>query len=199
VYENPSLYKSQVSEQEYQVGRLLIEDFEKSGIHMEKDKRKAYVSLYDKILQNGQEFVTNAGPAIDHIEISNPYTVLEGLPKEAIASLVSYSEKEDTALIPIGHPISHYILKCGNEIVREKVWRALNSGSDRQIHVLEEMLKTRHDIANLVGRNNYAEVHLQDKMAKTPGKNIVIIILTLPFLHRNRIIVSKFSSETPST
>ena len=51
---------------------------------------------------------------------------------------------------------------------------ALNSANDYQVGVLEELLKTRADLAKLLGKANYAELHLQDKMVEKPGifKNI---------------------------
>lgn len=173
---------SDMSHQERRVGRLLIKDFENSGIHMPDARRRRFVELNDKVLQLGQEFVTNSGPSVDYVKIKDPYSSLDGVSTRVIESLIpssSTSSKSSKrhrpissyAIIPIRHGVAYHILKSAtNESVRERVFIGLNSGSIQQIQVLDEMLKTRGEIASLLGRKSYADLHLSDSMAKSPGK-----------------------------
>ncbi len=168
---------SEMSPQERRVGRLLIKDFENSGIHMPDSRRRQFVELNDKVLQLGQEFVTNSGPSMDYVKIKDPYSSLDGVEKRVIDSLIPHSSlptrRQSTpshAIIPIRHGVAYHILKSAtNESVRENVFIGLNSGSMQQIQVLDEMLKTRGEIASLLGRRSYADLHLSDSMAKNPG------------------------------
>ena len=49
-----------MSPQEARVGELLLEDFEKSGIHMPKTQKDTFIALNDKIRELGHEFIAHA-------------------------------------------------------------------------------------------------------------------------------------------
>jgi len=52
---------------------------------------------------------------------------------------------------------------------RRKVYTAANYSSPEQIEVLEALLRTRGQLARLVGSDSFAHMALGDKMAKSPG------------------------------
>jgi Zn-dependent oligopeptidase len=78
-------------------------------------------------------------------------------------------------------PDGHYVIDsrqwCGtvlarqhpDEETRRKVWTAANTSSADAVETLEELLLTRSKLARTVGLENWAQVALSDKMAKTPG------------------------------
>ncbi|KAJ3386008.1 Mitochondrial intermediate peptidase [Lobulomyces angularis] len=179
---NPAV-QSLMSEQEKRVGALLTMDFENSGIHMPAETRKKFVELNDLVLELGQEFVTNSNPSVAYIEVENPYKALAGIPVKVIASI----SKKQKAIIPIGSNISYLILKkCENEETRKAVFIALNSGSKSQVECLDLMLKTRGELARLLSKKSYAELHLSDKMAKNP-ENVMKFLLSLSSKHKSRM------------
>jgi intermediate peptidase len=167
-YEDPVINLG-MSDQEKRVAKLLIMDFKQSGIHMPEEKRARFVELNDHVARLGQEFIRNSyGTAVPFVKIKDPYQALEGLSLRVIESVSSRGAR--TAAIPIGHNVSHYILRsCKDEDVRRRIYVALNSGSAGQIKVLEDMLGKRDELAKLLGRESFSDMHLMDKMAKNPG------------------------------
>ncbi|KAG6871902.1 Mitochondrial intermediate peptidase [Termitomyces sp. Mi166 len=56
-----------------------------------------------------------------------------------------------------------------SEEPRRRLYIAANSSTPEQIRILEELLRTRGELAKLVGKESYAAMTLGDKMAKTPA------------------------------
>ncbi len=52
---------------------------------------------------------------------------------------------------------------------RRKIYIAANSSTPEQIEILETLLRTRGQLARLVGTESFAQMALGDKMAKSPG------------------------------
>ena len=52
---------------------------------------------------------------------------------------------------------------------RRKVYIAANSSTLEQIDILETLLRTRGQLARLVGSESFGHMALGDKMAKSPG------------------------------
>jgi intermediate peptidase len=52
---------------------------------------------------------------------------------------------------------------------RRRVYTAANTSSREQIEVLERLLRARAELAQLVGKESFADITLGDKMAKCPG------------------------------
>jgi intermediate peptidase len=58
---------------------------------------------------------------------------------------------------------------ASGEEPRRKIYIAANYSSPQQIEVLEALLRTRGQLARLVGSDSFAHMALGDKMAKSPG------------------------------
>ena len=56
-----------------------------------------------------------------------------------------------------------------DEDVRRRLTVAAQAAPEEHVEVLDELLRTRARLAALVGRDSWAEVALEDKMARTPG------------------------------
>ena len=57
------------------------------------------------------------------------------------------------------------------EEARRRIYIASHSSTPEQIELLERMLSTRARLARLVGRESFAAMALDDKMAKNPSKS----------------------------
>ena len=57
---------------------------------------------------------------------------------------------------------------------RRRVYIAANSSTPDQIEILETLLRKRAELARLVGRESFAHMTLDDKMAKTPGMSSLL-------------------------
>ncbi|KAG4090217.1 Metalloproteases [Neocallimastix lanati (nom. inval.)] len=198
---------SKLSSEEKIVAKILLEDFENSGIHMPPEKRREFIELQDKIARLGHKFTLNAYTEFKPIEIENPREVLKGLPyklqnhiiyKVRDKSVINHSsedidkdEDENNKYVPykeiaiIGEPyVAQQILQTvKNEEIRKKVYLELNSSLDEQIKTLEDMLFLRGDLANLIGYSSYAEMNIKDKMAKNQ-ENVLNFLKNMSKLYK---------------
>ncbi|KAI8851156.1 hypothetical protein BC829DRAFT_425054 [Chytridium lagenaria] len=143
----------------YELPELLLVDFEKSGVNMPSKTRDRFVDLNDRILKLGHEFIEAASKT------------LLGVPKDVVSEVLRKGSRwKDTAVVSTDSAAAISILKTArNEDVRRLVFLGMNSAVQEQIDILEELLKTRGDLARLLEKNSYADLYLSDKMAKTPA------------------------------
>ncbi|KAJ3096366.1 Mitochondrial intermediate peptidase [Physocladia obscura] len=168
------------------VAQLLMKDFRKSGIHLSGSDRKRFVSVSDHILSLGNKFVrASSQPSCETIEIENAQASLTGVDPRLVYQLTRSSPNNDNniAVIHMDHPnatlSANLILKTArNENVRRFVYRALNSASEESVATLEELLKKRAELANLLGSSSYSEMWLGDKMATSP-ENVMFFLASL--------------------
>lgn len=152
-----------MDEEEYRSAMVLLHDFEKSGIHLPSKKREEFIHLSDLIIHLGRNFIQQNPRAIDTVKI--PVSELTGIP------IHQTHVKNGFAYIPTDSPQAQTILKYAkNEQVRKQVYQSIYSATEESIDTLESLMKTRAQLATLVGNSSFAELHLQDKMAKNPGK-----------------------------
>lgn len=149
----------------YAVATPFLRDFEKSGIHLPSSSRAQFVTLSQSILQLGRKFLQNASEPRDPIliqaaELEEAFgapavrRMLDG-DKEAWIDPTSWEGR----VLARQHP---------KEDIRRRLYLGANSSPTSHVQVLEELLRTRGQLARLVGRDSWADVALEDKMAKTP-------------------------------
>lgn len=154
------------SPDEYAAAIVFLRDFEKSGIHLPNKQRAQFVDLSDKIIHLGREFIQMNPRAIKQVKI--PQSALAGVSPTVTRSIVG---KDGYAYVPTDSGECQMILKYAmNEHVRQQVYESMNSATKDSVAVLEQLMRTRSDLATLVGKNSYAELQLQDKMARNPSK-----------------------------
>jgi intermediate peptidase len=155
---------SQFSSEELQVANTFLRDFEKSGIHLPSSDREQFVHLSDKIITLGRQF-TQILPqkCVNHIDVD--VSLLEGLHFGS-----SRDTKENVASLSTRAWEAQMVLKfVKDEGVRKQMYIAANSATREQITLLEDLLKTRAELAKLVGMESYSHMFLIDKMVKNPG------------------------------
>ncbi|KAI8142203.1 peptidase family M3-domain-containing protein [Fennellomyces sp. T-0311] len=159
---------------EHAAAIVFLRDFEKSGIHLPNKQREQFVELSDRIIQLGREFVQREPRGVDRIRV-DPAS-LNGLGQSVSRSSL---DKDGYMHIPTNSHECQVILKyASNENVRRQVYEAVNSANRDSVHILELLMKTRAELANLVGRSSFADLQLQDKMAKSPA-NVRAFLRTL--------------------
>lgn len=154
------------------VASQFLSDFEKSGIHLPDSQRRLFVDISDQILVLGRTFTTlpeaeldpndesKAVPiSLDELSKWNPSLARE-LEVPAGQKIFLHANSPEGQAIRREHPDGD---------VRRRFYIAAYKSSPDRIRVLEDLLKKRGHLARLVGKRNYAEVALVDKMAKTPG------------------------------
>ncbi|KAJ3214385.1 Mitochondrial intermediate peptidase [Dinochytrium kinnereticum] len=183
-YSDESIRKH-LSIEELRVAELLLVDFEKSGVNMSAKTRDRFVDLNDRILRLGHEFVSNGYSSVREVEVEAASKKLVGVPKDIVADAMRRGSRwKDTAVISTDSAAAINVLRTArDEEVRRLVFLGMNSADPEQISILEEMLKTRGELAQLLKKNSYADLYLSDKMAKTP-ENVVSFLTSLANAHK---------------
>ncbi|CAB4257125.1 similar to Saccharomyces cerevisiae YKL134C 37165 Mitochondrial intermediate peptidase [Maudiozyma barnettii] len=158
-----------LSKEEIKVGKILLEDFEKSGICMTSEIRDKFISLSQDISLIGQDFINSTGVA------RKKYIFIKAkeLEDSGITIFILSRLKMDSTgrhyKIPTYGALPLAILKTSSsENIRKQIWIALHSCPDEQITRLTHLIKLRSILANLMGKSSFAEYQLDGKMAKTP-------------------------------
>ncbi|CAG8718689.1 1245_t:CDS:2, partial [Dentiscutata erythropus] len=180
VISTPSI-SSQFSSEERQVAHIFLRDFEKSGIHLPSSDRDKFVQLSDKIITLGRKFT--------HSQILKSTNIIE-VDASCLDGLhTGWSTKNsDTARLSTKPWEAQMVLKLiKDENIRKKMFIASNSATKEQIDLLENLLRTRGELARLLGMDSYSHVFLIDKMIKNPD-HVQKFLRTLADHHRPKAL-----------
>ena len=159
-----------LSPEAYQTALIFWRDFEKSAIDLPPEQRKKFVSLSSDILVLGRRFLegTNAPRPPTSISPSE----LKGLKDKGMGvrlQLQAQFTQRDLLVYPGSLQAQMIMRSAPGEEPRKRIYMAANSSTPEQIDTLESLLRKRAELARLVGRDSFAHMTLDDKMAKTPG------------------------------
>jgi mitochondrial intermediate peptidase len=161
-WETPEVH-SQWNEEERMVAVLLMRDFAKSGIHLPAHQRQQFVSLSNEIAQLGNDFVEQMSHAKDYAFLS--IRQLDGMDPTIIQNL----KWRERAQVPVSSRWSKQVLQSVKEPdARKEMYMAERAASKKTIAILEQLILRRAQIAKLTGFDNFAQMALVEKMAKTP-------------------------------
>ncbi len=162
-----------------------LRDFRLAGVALEDDKKARYGEIKKQLSELTSKFsdnVLDATMAWSNLIIDE--SELAGLPESALAGakqLAESKEKEGWLLnldFPSYFPVMTY---CDNRELRKEVYTAFSTRASDQgpnarefdnTENIQEILKLRHELAQLLGFDNYAEYSLATKMAESPDKVI---------------------------
>ncbi|KAJ1310196.1 hypothetical protein OPQ81_006940 [Rhizoctonia solani] len=136
---------ARLSPEQKQVALLFIRDFEKSGIHLPEAQRSQFVTLSDTILSIGRQFLTEAAA-----------------PRPDLKDI----RKGEVWVTPNSWEARMILRYAKNPNVRREVFTASNALIPEYVDTLEALLKSRHELAKLVGSPSYAAMTLGEKMAQ---------------------------------
>ena len=145
-------------------------DFEKCAINLPDAQRNRFVSLSTEILVLGRQFMNDESrarpPAVIRAE------ELDGLKDRGMGIRLknqAYWTGRDLQVYPGSMQAQMIMRSAPNEGPRQKVYMASNSSTQEELYLLEQLLKTRAELARLVGSRSFAHMELIGKMAKSPG------------------------------
>ena len=162
-----------------------LRDFKLSGIALNEQDKKRYGEISTRLSELGSSFGNNTLDATQAFSVNiTDEAELSGLPesaKEAAHALAQSQEKSGwlfTLDIPSYLPVMTY---CDNQALREKMYRAYvsrasdigpNAGEYDNSPIMAEILALRHELANLLGFDSYADKSLATKMANNSNEVI---------------------------
>ncbi|EDR15793.1 mitochondrial intermediate peptidase [Laccaria bicolor S238N-H82] len=188
VLSDPSIVKT-LGPEAHQTALIFWRDFEKSAIDLPAEQRKKFVSLSSDILVLGRQFLEGANAPRPPASIKP--SQLSGLKDKGMGvrlQLQAQFTQRDLQVYPGSLQAQMIMRSAPEEEPRRQVYLAANSSTPQQIEVLEKLLRTRAELARLVGRDSFAHMTLDDKMAKTPDNvwNFLDALMdhTKPFARR---------------
>ncbi len=162
-----------------------LRDFRLSGIDLSADKQERYREISQSLSELTSKFGENVLDATNGWEkLISDEAELAGLPKSARAMARQTAEQRDKEgwLFTLEFPSYIAVMTyADNRSLREEVYEAyVTRASDQGPHnlsfdntpVMVEILRLRHEKAQLLGFSNYAEYSLSTKMANEPDQVI---------------------------
>ena len=170
-----------------------LRDFRLAGIALEGDKKSRYGEIKQRLSELTSKFGENVMDATQAwSKLITDKGELAGLPDSALALAKQQAEAKDSQFkdkegylftldFPSYFPILTY---CENRELRHEMYKAyLTRASDRysesggddkfdNAEVMNEILALRHELAQLLDFNNYAEYSVASKMAENPQQVI---------------------------
>jgi len=149
------------------LGRILSA-FERAGIALDAAGRAKAQALSDEVANLGTSFEANIPKG--QKTITATVAELDGVPADFIAS----KKKNADGTITLTTNSTDYVPVMSyakSSALRERFYRAYNLRAYPQNDaVLRDMINKRGELAQLVGRPNYATLNFEDRMLNTPDK-----------------------------
>ena len=161
-----------------------IRDFELSGVGLEGDEKKRYGEISQRLSELSSQFGENVLDATQAwSKLITDKTQLAGLPESALAQAKQMAEAKEkegwlfTLDFPSYMPVISY---ADNAELREEMYRAFatrasDQGGDITFNnapLIDEILLLRHEMADILGFSNYAELSVATKMANN-GQQVI--------------------------
>lgn len=161
-----------------------VRDFELSGVALPNDKKKEYARISARLSDLASQFSNNLmDSTLAYTKHVTNKEDLAGLPQSALDAAMQAAHEKDlegylfTLDIPSYLPVMMY---CENRKLREEMYRAYvtrasdqdgdsvaaEAGKFDNAGIIDESLALKHEIAKLLGFENYADYSLATKMAE---------------------------------
>lgn len=160
--------------------RNALRDFRLSGIGLPQEKKQRYAGIVEKLSALTSTFSDNVLDATQAWELLLPDAArLGGLPDSALALLAALAEQKEKAGYRVTLDFPSYLAVmtyAEDRALREAVYTAYvtrasgqgpQAGQFDNSALMDEILRLRHEEAQLLGYVNYAEVSLVSKMARS--------------------------------
>ena len=158
-----------------------LRDFRLAGVALEDDARQRFASVAQELAQSKAKFEQNLMDATDEFNYhETDAEALAGVPKNVLDRARRAAEQKHLSgwLLSLDSPTYIAVLThAESENLRKRYYEAwVTRASDQGPHagrwdngsLIEEILRLRHEAAELLGFENYGELSLATKMAGTP-------------------------------
>jgi thimet oligopeptidase len=151
----------------YYVKRQLLE-FRLAGVDKDEATRAQLKKLNDELTEEQSMFDRNISDDQKKVEVTDPEQ-LDGLPQDYIDRHKPAADGK--IYITTNYPDALPALKFSkSDDLRRRLWEAFDTRAyPKNKDVLQNMMKTRYQIATLLGYSSWADFNAADKMIKTGG------------------------------
>jgi thimet oligopeptidase len=148
--------------------KFALRDFRRAGMELSPEPRAELKKTQMEISRLSIEFERNY--AGDETVVPLTKDELKGVPEDYFKS-PDLKCTGDLYLVGMAYPQFNPIMDfCDNDTTRHKVWVAYKRrGGQRNVDVLEQILKLRAQAASLLGYKNTAEYETEIRMSKNAG------------------------------
>ncbi len=146
-----------------------LRDYRRSGVDRDEPTRDRVRALREELVEVGQTFSRNIAGDVREILIDSAED-LQGLPQDFIDS---HAPGEDGKIRLTTNPTDYLPVQkfCRKRTVREAVFHQFHRrGAPANFEVLDQMLAKRHELATLLGYENWSAYATEDKMIRTADK-----------------------------
>ncbi|MFY0652945.1 MAG: Zn-dependent oligopeptidase [Cyclobacteriaceae bacterium] len=173
---NEDLYKAVKSYSESDVAKKLegykakfvkeeVADFERNGFALSKEDRDKLKDINDELAEISNEFSKNIAAHKDFILASEKD--MDGLPEDFKKAR---KQDDDSYKVDLSYPSYRPFMEYSkSEKARKELYMKYNNrAAPDNLEVLDNMLKKRLEMSELLGYRSFAEYTLEDRMAKDP-------------------------------
>ena len=190
-----------------------IRDFKLLGVHLPLEKKQRMAELQKELSNATTIFSDHVLDATGNWKL--PLTSIEdtaGLPPQALKAAEETAKTQNLPgwLITLEYPSYSAAIKyLNNRTLRKKIYeayvtRASDQGPDTgkwdNTPIIDKILSLRHEIATLVGYQNYADYSLATKMAKSSNEVLVflndLLMRSRPFAEKEINELRNFAKKT---
>lgn len=175
-----------------------------SGINLSCHKKKQYQYIISQLSQVSIDYSNNVLDATSHWKkIITNKKLLSGIPHDQLTSAklaaLNHGQKQGWLFTLQHASYESILLHCNNSELRKEFYWAFNTrASDQGPHggkwdntmIINEILALRHELAQLLGFNNYFEKSLKTKMVQYP-KHVFNFLINL-YNHINKHAYKEF-------
>ncbi len=159
---------SSLNGEQRRVVELNIQNFELSGANLDEEKKRRLEEINLRISELSNDFSQNLINAINEYELILNEKGVEGLSDEDKKSYEVQIDGEKkykfTLQMP---PYITYMTYGEDRAIRQKYYEAFVTKAPQNSVIIDELLELRHEMAAILGFENYAQYSIKPKMAKT--------------------------------
>jgi len=141
---------------------LTLQEFKLAGVDKDEKTRQQIRQLNDELTQLGQEFDRNILEDVRYIEVTPDQLV--GMPEDFVAAREATGDGKIRISTRYVDSIPVYTYAHSDKVRQLLRQEDRSRAYPQNADVLREMLKKRHQLANLLGFGNYADLITSDKM-----------------------------------
>jgi len=162
-----------------------LREFHLAGVDLKEDQKKRYGEIKSDLSKLASKFSENVLDATNKwCKLITDASALIGVPESSLAGFKQTAQAQDkegfllTLDFPCYLPIMTY---CDNAALRQEMYTAFSTrasdlgpdaGEFDNSDNMQEILALRHELANVLGFDNFAQYSLATKMAESPEQVI---------------------------